>query len=108
MIPLNEAALLLRGWFESKSRLRVIFKGNAISFSAYCVVHAATDSSVVFAIDGNESNLIEFFLAGCNCDFADAAADDNTLGFGGKIESAVVIGRLGFALTVCLLDQERD
>ncbi len=106
MIPTNEVALIFRGWAESKLRLRVIFKGSEIIFSAYCTVFKANDGSVVFAVSGDETNLIEFLLVGCACEFTDAEEGEDTLPFGGTIESAIVVGRPGYALTVCLLKDE--
>jgi hypothetical protein len=108
MIPQNEVALLFRGWRESKARLRVIFKGTEIVFSAYCTVYAAGDDSVVFAIAGEEINLIEFSLLGCVCDFTDAPPGGDELPVGGKIASAILVLRDGFALTVFLLQEVSD
>ena len=63
----------------------------------------AVEESVVFAIEGNALDLIEFTLVGCNCDFAGAPRDGEELPVGGKVESAILVVRGDFSLTVCLL-----
>jgi hypothetical protein len=99
-MTLVEVALLLNGWKDEKSRLRVIAVSPELKFSAFCTVYVARPDLVIFAVDGNNLSLVEFSLAACNCGFA---GEPDKLEVGGKVESAILAVRGDFNLTICLL-----
>lgn len=96
MISVSDAALLLRGWKDSKSPLRVTFKSQSIVLSAHCWAWAATEEHAVFALDEDEESLVSFSIAGCICGFADVPAEEPALPVGKneKIESGIVCNHL--------------
>lgn len=110
MIPQSDASLVLRGWAESKARLRVVFKGEPVNFSAFCVVHEARDDVVNFVIADDSKSMVGFRIAGCVCEFKDKPRDgrDFSLPVGGKAESAILFVRPGFELTIMLLEEEDE
>jgi hypothetical protein len=110
MIPSSDALLVLRGWAESKTRLRVLFKGEPVDFSAFCVVCEAQDDVVSFVIADDPKSMIGFRVRGCVCGFKDKPRDAAgfSLPVGGKVESAVLFVRRGFELTIMLLEEQDE
>jgi len=95
MIELAEAALLLRGWADSRRAVRIVFRGKDCDLRVSgCRVFGVEADSVAFMGDGGIT--FEFFLRGCVAEFRDSPEDDG-------IESGIVFRRPKFALFVMLL-----
>jgi hypothetical protein len=103
MIPPDAVALLLRGWAENKSPLRVVVRSPEMTFSAFCTVWKAEGERVAFWIGGSDKNAIEFLLEGCLFDFTDVPPTQANLDVGGKVESGIVGVRGSFNITAMLL-----
>jgi hypothetical protein len=107
MIPQSDAELVLRGWAESKARVRVLFVGEPVHFSAFCVVNEASDDVVNFVIADDPKSMVGFRVRGCICAFKDRPRDaDSSLPVGGKVESSIFFVGPGFELTIMLLEEE--
>jgi hypothetical protein len=107
VISLDEVALLLRGWRENKSRLRVVVQSRLFSFSGLCTLFKAEGEYLSFWV-GDVSvreNALSFSVAGCVFDFSDVPADapDAVLPFGGRVVSGIVGSRLDFKIAMMLL-----
>jgi hypothetical protein len=105
VISLDEVVLLLRGWAESRSRLRVIVQSPEVVFSAFCTVYKAERERVAFWIGTAESNnAIDFLLTECRFDFRDSPSTaESDLSVGGRVESGIVGVRGDFSLAIMLL-----
>jgi hypothetical protein len=108
MIKIDEALLVLRGWSESKSRLRVIFKSPGVTVGAFCTLPSIDDEGRFLYFECGTGNIFGFLLSDCICDFSDANPDSTGLQIGGKIESGIVFGRRGFELSIFLLASNVD
>lgn len=106
MIPTPEIALLLRGWMDSKRRLRVIVPAGLVHFSAYCRVFDVNEDGFSMTIGDEGRNMVGFLFEGWVFEFTDAPPDSEELLVGGKIESAIVGARRGLTLTLLLLKDE--
>ena len=104
MIPLDEVTLLLRGWAESNSPLRVIARSPEVIFSAFCTVYKVEGGRAAFWIGPQTRNsAIDFLLTGCRFDFRDVPPGDASLSVGGKVESGIVGVRGTFDIAIMLL-----
>jgi hypothetical protein len=104
MIPLDDVTLLLRGWAETKSRLRVVAQSRESAFSAFCTVYKAEGGRVAFWIGREgEKNAIDFLLLGCLFDFRDTPAGEGDLPIGATVESGIVGVRGDFNIAILLL-----
>jgi hypothetical protein len=103
-IDFNGFRLLLRGWRDSGSRLRVAFKSSALEFSAFCAVIDVRDDLIAFWI-GEEAakNAVEFKVRNCLFVFRDVPATEARLPLGVEMESAIEAVRDDFALLIMLL-----
>jgi hypothetical protein len=106
VISLGEVTLLLRGFAEKRSPLRVVVRSLELNFSAACTVYKAEGGRVAFWI-GPESDksAIDFLIAGCIFDFRDVPADEAALLVGENAESGIAALREGtdFELLIMLL-----
>jgi|ERR1017187_1351336 hypothetical protein len=99
-ISISEFALLLRGWSETKRRLRVVLETPAVTFGVFGMVHSADDRGS-FSVAVTGSSMIAVSFAGCVCGFRDTPAEDEVLGE--RVESGLVAVRSDFSLVVILL-----
>jgi hypothetical protein len=109
MISLGEVNLLLRGFAEKQSRLRVVVRSLELNFSASCTVYKAEGGRVAFWI-GPEANksAIDFLLVGCIFDFRDVPSDEAALLVGESAASGIAAVREGtdFELLIMVLKCE--
>jgi len=104
MISENEAVLLLRGWGEAKSRLRVVVESPFVTFAAFCSVHKADRGSITFWIGPKkDNNMVNFPLFDLKFEFADVPLEQSKLSIGAIVESGIVAARAYFRLAVMLL-----
>jgi len=106
MIPTSEIALLLRGWRDSKRRLRVVALLDSVHLASYCMVSEVKESSFSVILDADGRNMVEFFFEGWVFDFTEAPPDGEELLMGGIIESSIVGLRSGYKLMLLLLEDE--
>ena len=110
MIPQSDAALVLCGWKER--RLRVLFRGEPLDFSAFCALYEVREDIVSFTIADDPKSMIGFRVDSCICGFTDPPrdVDNNPLPVGGTIESAILFIRRHplFELTIMLLEERDD
>jgi hypothetical protein len=103
-IDFERFALLLRGWRDSGSRLRVAFKSSALEFFAFCAIIDARDDLIGFWIgDEAAKNAVEFKVHRCLFAFRDVPATEASLPLGVEMESAIEAVRDDFALLIMLL-----
>jgi hypothetical protein len=100
-ISASDFTLLLRGWRDTKRRLRVVLKNPLVSFGVFCTVYDARDNGD-FSIAVTESSMIGVSLNGCVFGFLDAAPDGEPV-LGEKVESGLVAVRPDFELAIMLL-----
>lgn len=106
MIPKTEVELLLRGWHESKRRLRVTARFGDLIFSGFCRVYEVTSDGVCFDIGCDERDKIAFVFDGWAFEFSDPPPEgDRILPVGGKVESVIVWVKPKDSLTVMLLEE---
>jgi hypothetical protein len=98
-ISVDDCKLILRGWCESKRRLRVVFTHPVASFAVFGTVWATND--VGFSISIDELNMVSVSLLECECGFMDLPEGEKVLGQG--IESGLVVVRKDFNLVIMLL-----
>jgi hypothetical protein len=104
MIPLDEVNLLLRGWADEQSRLRVVAQSPEMTFSAFCTVYKAEGARVAFWIGKeDDKSMIDFLLTDCLFEFGDSPSGEADLPVGGKVESGIVGARGDFNITIMLL-----
>ena len=98
--------MLLRGWQENKSRLRVAMRSPEVWFSGFCTVDKAEGEQATFWIGATPGKTaIGFLLAGCRFRFGDVPTDapDAFLPVGGKVESGLIGTRKDFEIAILLL-----
>ncbi len=106
-ISVEDFFLLLQGWRESKSRLRVKFLSPSLKFSAFCELLDARDGRVAFWIGHPESkSAADFNVTGCLFGFRDVAASEAGLPEGVIVESAIEAVRDDFGLLIMLLSSD--
>lgn len=99
--------LLLRGWRDSGSRLRVAFKSSALEFFAFCAVIDVRDDLIGFWIgDEDAKNAVEFKVRDCLFAFRDVPPNEARLPLGVEMESAIEAVRDDFALLIMLLKSD--
>ena len=73
-------ALVLRGWLDSKRRLRVVVDSRlGLSLGVFCTVDTVNDNGD-FCIAVAESSFIGVSITGCTCGFLDVPAEELILG----------------------------
>ena len=103
-ISADDFFLLLQGWRESNSRLRVKVLSTALQLSVFCEVLDARDGRVAFWIGQKESkSAADFNVTGCLFGFRDVKASEAGLPEGVEVESAIEAVRDDFALLIMLL-----
>jgi hypothetical protein len=105
---LDEAFLLLRGWFDEQSSLRVSVQSPEVWFAGFCTIFKIEGENVIFSIGTlSDNNSIGFSLAGCRFRFGDVPSDapDSTLPTGGQVESGIIGTRRDFEIAILLLRQ---
>ena len=100
-ISVSDFVLLLRGWRDTRRRLRVVLKNPIVSFGVFCTVYDARDSGD-FSIAITDSSMIGVSLRGCACGFLDAPPDGEPV-MGEAVESGLVAVRPDFELAIMLL-----
>jgi len=105
VISITEVTLVLNGWAEKQSPLRVVVESPEVVFSAFCTVYKVKDERVAFWIGEERKNAIEFPLSGCRFDFADVPLEQGRLSVGREVESGIVGARETFRLAIMLLKQ---
>jgi hypothetical protein len=104
MISSGEVLLVLNGWAETRSRLRVVVRSSEMLFSAFCTVYKANEERVAFWVGLEEDkNAVEFVLSGCRFEFTDVPPEQADLSVGAKVESGIVGVRGMFRLAIMLL-----
>jgi hypothetical protein len=98
-IALSDCLLVLRGWCESKRRIRAVLKDSPVSFAVFGTVYGVNEHGFSVSID--ESNMVAAWLEGCTCGFIDVPEGEEVLGK--PIESSLLAVRKDFSLTVMLL-----
>ena len=101
---LNEALLVLRGWGDSKSRLRVAVQSPEVWFASFCTVKSVGDDRVEFWLRP-DTDAVGFLLADCRFEFADVPPTDadSFLPVGGQVESGIVGRRPDFKIAILLI-----
>jgi len=85
MIELDAAALVLRGWAETRSRVRAVLHTADLDLSIFCAVCGAQPDSVAFSCENGSA--FEVFVRGCVAEFgADPTGES-------AVESVVVFIR---------------
>ena len=105
-MTIEDANLLIRGWRDENSQLRVILRSSRLRFGAFCKAIDAHDGTVAFRVGSDSRDVIEFFIGDCRCGFGDAPPDDDALKVGGKVESVLIASRPNFELFIILLKCE--
>jgi hypothetical protein len=107
MISLDDVALLLRGWRENESRLRVVVQSPVFSFSGLCTLFKAEGESLGFWVGdfATRENALSFSVAECAFDFGDVSADapDAVIPLGDRVLSGIVGSRRDFKIAIMLL-----
>jgi hypothetical protein len=98
-ISLSECLLVLRGWCDSKRRIRAVLKDSPVSFAVFGTIYGVNEHGFSVSID--EFNMVAAWLEGCTCGFIDMPAGEEVLGK--PIESGLLALRKDFNLTVMLL-----
>lgn len=106
MISVDEVTLLLRGWGERKSTIRVLVQSPEFVFSAFCTLYKAEGGRVAFWI-GTEPGRdgFDLLLNGALFEFGDVPPDavDANLRVGGKVESGIMGARGSLKIAFMLL-----
>ena len=96
--------LLVRGWRDSKSRLRIAFRSSDLELNAFCTVLEAREGRVAFWIGAErDKNAVDFVVAECFCGFRDVPLSESELPVGVEIESMIGAVRDDFSLLIMLL-----
>jgi hypothetical protein len=104
MISLNDVVLLLRGWAEDKSPLRVVVTSPEVNFTSRCTVWDATGERVSLWIGPErDKNAVAFALSNLRFEFGDVPVAEADLPIGGTVESGIVGVRGDFSITIMLL-----
>ena len=98
-ISASDCLLLLRGWGESKRRVRAVLTHPAASFAVFGTIYSANETG--FAVSVDEGSMVAASLIGCKCGFLDLPKGESVLGE--EVESGIVAVREGFEIAVMLL-----
>lgn len=112
-MTVDEMCLLLHGWRDSRSRLRVLLRSPCLPpgeedwrvvVSAFCTVFDARGGRAAFWVESTEEkSALDFRLRECRCGFVDHPPEDPGLPVVGKVESTIVAVCPDFELFVMLL-----
>jgi len=92
-MTVEEACLVLRGWADSKARLRVLLRalGTKIFFAGFCsLIHADEDTVALWVENTGKTCGLEISLDGCTCEFVDAPEENREHPKGGAVESCIL------------------
>ena len=104
MISLDDVTLLLRGWGDKKSLLRIVVQSPETTFSGFCTVWKADEGYVTFWIgEEHDNNMVAFLLRGCVFDFTDIPPEQAQIPVGATVESGIVGTRSRFMIAIMLL-----
>ena len=108
MISLAEVVLLLRGWADNRSHVRVVFESGEVTLGISGTVWKVKEAAVSFLV-GYEGggNVVGFSLADWKFDFTDVPPEEAKLKVGGLVESGIVGVKDGTHFTVMLLGDLR-
>jgi hypothetical protein len=98
-ISLSDCLLVLRGWCESKRRVRAVLSESPVQFAVTGTVYGVNEHGFSISID--ELNSVAAWLDGCTCGFIDVPSGEEVLGK--PIESSLLALRRDFKLAVMLL-----
>jgi len=101
-ISVDDFALILRGWCDSKRRVRVVLTHPLVPFAVSGTVYAVNAQGFSITID--EENTVAVSVVGCEFGFMDLPEGERVLGK--QVESGLVAVRTDFRLVVMLLEDE--
>ncbi len=101
-ISLSDCLLVLRGWCDSKRRVRAVLKDSPVSFAVFGTIYGVNEHGFSVSID--ELNMVAAWLEGCVCGFIDVPEGEQV--FGRRIESSLLAVRKDFNLVIMLLVDE--